>query len=265
MLFKNTFLLIIFVIICVVICSGCGKEYIENDDRSLFIDIRESSLSDEVSDEEQLAYGAADFTVEGEEIDQKPLSQEEYGYVVVDFDTYFTMENIEEHIFGGYEYSVYSGYWLGEQGESIVPYLDGLLENDDNYNRHFGNFPQNIFWALGRIGGDKAEAVLLKHVDGFESAQLALKGLRARKYGYDTDRIGVIMITKDIYAEPNLDSEIIGTALTGDLVFLLEPYIKNGNEVGPRGGCTVYDYFEMAESGIKGYIMRYGHDFMSVY
>jgi hypothetical protein len=171
---------------------------------------------------------------------------------------HYSMDTIEQTLTqDAYLRQVYSAYWIANQGDNIVPLLDDLLD------KHAGNelfYSFGVYWALGQIGSSKAEQLLLNH-ENDDYAILALKALRARKKAYNPDNIGVIYDSSKMYAEPRMDSKIVGTVEMGDIVFYLESYIENENEPGPRGGYVVYDYFEIANTGLKGYVIRRADDF----
>ncbi len=160
-----------------------------------------------------------------------------------------------------YGESVHAAYWLLEQGKEIVPYLDQILGMYDWQEIH-GAYPFNVYWALGHIGGVEAEQVLLKHATEDEDAELALKGLRSREHNPNK---GIMSFDSEVMSKPRIESEILGFVNRGDTIIILDSFIVNEEEVGPRGGYAVYDYIKVVDTNIDGYVQRIGVDFSICY
>ncbi len=164
---------------------------------------------------------------------------------------------IIEQIDRGYFESMYAAYWLLEQGEDIVPYLDQVLSIYD-WPEIYGAYPLNVYWALGHIGGDEAEQVLLKHASEDEDAGLALKGLRSRKHNPNK---GIMSFDSEVMSQPRIESEALDSVNRGDTIIILDSFIVNEEEIGPRGGYAIYDYIKVVDTNIDGYVQRIGVDF----
>ena len=73
------------------------------------------------------------------------------------------------------------------------------------------------------------------------------------------------MRAQPLYKAASYDSDEIALIDEGQSIIVLQKHIVNENEMGGRGGPAVFDYVEIPDNNIKGYIQRAGDDFPPYY
>jgi hypothetical protein len=167
---------------------------------------------------------------------------------------------------GGYTDSLIAAEEIIQDGNAAIGQIERILSNTNIRPPEGSMYPFNIFWALSRIGGRKAENLIQKyHALDEKEAGRALRAIKIKeKYSTKTNAGVFWQADQNLYENPNQSSKIIGMVRRNDEI-LIRSKQRNPEEIGPRGQEQLYLYIEVVGSTNKGYLPVLGFDFDPFY
>jgi hypothetical protein len=115
------------------------------------------------------------------------------------------------------------------------------------------------FGVLGRIASPRSKFDLQKLVDVQsygDLVKLILKKIEEKEKG---NQVEIIFNNTYLLEEPSANSRIICEIKPGEFIKCLESYIIT-EEIGPRGGPSIYDKIQIIKTGMVGYTPRAGDE-----
>jgi len=143
--------------------------------------------------------------------------------------------------------------WSGFGEKAIEPLLE-LLDNPCETIKQYAVISLGRLALNGRV--KKALIPLLKNESLSDLARIALRRIELRSRGHE--RVHIMMTDNIVASQPDANASYEELPAGSEIVVIRWFIPSPTGEAGPRGGVQIYDYVQVVNTNLRGFVPRFG-------